>query len=251
MNKKSFGKYLARRILASIVVLFLVTIIIFAAVRMCPGDPVANKIGPYGDYSEENIARVRAELGLDKSYVEQYMIWLGNCLKADLGVSLRNGAPITEVVMQKLQVSLELIIVSLIIALAIAIPLGVISGINQGSAFDKFASTFSTSFLAMPSFCVGLFLIAFFSVKLGCLPSNGYVPFRENPVKNIQHLIMPASTLGIFVSANTIGYALSTPVMNWVFEIFGTYRPVFGVCGIVMGVVTICFQHVITTLDKK
>ena len=209
MNKKSFGKYLARRILASIVVLFLVTIIIFAAVRMCPGDPVANKIGPYGDYSEENIARVRAELGLDKSYVEQYMIWLGNCLKADLGVSLRNGAPITEVVMQKLQVSLELIIVSLIIALAIAIPLGVISGINQGSAFDKFASTFSTSFLAMPSFCVGLFLIAFFSVKLGCLPSNGYVPFRENPVKNIQHLIMPVSTLGIFVSASIFKFIRS------------------------------------------
>ena len=125
MSKKSFGKYLIRRMFASIIVLFLVTIIVFAAVRMCPGDPVANKIGPYGDYSEENIARVTAELGLDKSYAEQYLIWLSDCLKGDLGVSLRNGARITEIVMQKLVVSIELIVVSILLALAIAIPLGI------------------------------------------------------------------------------------------------------------------------------
>lgn len=209
MNKKSFGKYLIKRVLASIVVLFMVTVIIFIAVRMCPGDPVANKIGPYGDYSEENIARVTAELGLDKSYTEQYLIWLGDCLKGDLGVSLRNGAKITEIVMQKLVVSLELIIVSILLALAIAIPLGIIAGIHQGSAFDKFATTFSTSFLAMPSFCTGLFLIAFLSVRLGWLPSNGYVPFFENPGKNIQYLIMPSLTLGLFVSASIFTFIRS------------------------------------------
>lgn len=209
MNKKSFGKYLIKRVLASIVVLFMVTVIIFIAVRMCPGDPVANKIGPYGDYSEENIARVTAELGLDKSYTEQYLIWLGDCLKGDLGVSLRNGAKITEIVMQKLVVSLELIIVSILLALAIAIPLGIIAGIHRGSAFDKFATTFSTSFLAMPSFCTGLFLIAFLSVRLGWLPSNGYVPFFENPGKNIQYLIMPSLTLGLFVSASIFTFIRS------------------------------------------
>lgn len=202
MSKKSFGKYLIKRVLISVAVLFMVTIIIFVAVRMCPGDPVANKIGPYGDYSEENVARVTAELGLDKSYIEQYLFWLGDCLKGDLGVSLRNGAKITEIVMQKLVVSLELIVVSLLLALVVAIPLGIISGIHQGSLFDKFATTFSTSFLAMPSFCTGLFLIAFLSVRLGWLPSNGYIPFLENPVKNIQYLIMPALTLGLFVSAS-------------------------------------------------
>lgn len=188
--------------MASVLVLLLVTIIIFAAVRMCPGDPALNKIGPYGDASEANIARVRAELGLDKSYPEQYLIWLGDCLKGDLGVSLRNGAPITEIVMQKLQVSLELIVAAILLSLLIAIPLGVIAGIRQNSTIDKIATTLSTSFLAMPSFCVGLILIAVFSVRLGWLPSNGYVPFFENPVKNLKLLIMPTLTLGLFVSAS-------------------------------------------------
>lgn len=206
MNKKSFGKYFIRRVLSSVIVLFLVSVIVFVAVRACPGDPVANKIGPYGDYSPENIARVEAELGLDKSYTEQYLIWITNCLKGDLGVSLRNGAPITEIVMDKLVVSLELIIVAVLIALIIAIPLGVISGIRQGSLFDKLATAFSTSFLAMPSFCVGLLLIVLFSVELNLLPSNGYVPFRDNPVKNLQCLIMPALTLGIFVSASVFKF---------------------------------------------
>jgi len=206
LNKKSFFTYLVRRVLASIVVLFLVTIIIFVAVRMCPGDPVANKIGPYGDYSEENVARVTAELGLDKSYIEQYLIWLRNCLHGDLGVSLRNGAQITEIVMQKLAVSMELIVVSIVLALLIAIPLGILAGIHEGSMFDRFATTFTTSFLAIPSFCTGLFLIAFFSVRLGWLPSNGYVPFSENPIRNIQYLIMPAITLGLFVSASIFSF---------------------------------------------
>lgn len=202
MNKSSFGRYFIRRILSSMIVLFLVSIIVFVAVRACPGDPVANKIGPYGDYSPENIARVEAELGLDKSYLEQYLIWVTNCMKGDLGVSLRNGAPITEIVMGKLVVSLELIIVSLLVALLISIPLGIVSGIHPGSRFDRFATVFSTSFLAMPSFCIGLFLIVLFSVEWNILPSNGYIPFSEAPVKNIQCLIMPALTLGMFVSAS-------------------------------------------------
>lgn len=206
MNKKSFWKYMIKRLISSVVVLFLVSIIVFVAVRACPGDPVANKIGPYGDYSPENIARVEKELGLDKSYVEQYLIWITNCLKGDMGLSLRNGAPITEIVMDKLVVSLELIVVSVLIALIIAIPLGIISGIKQGSAFDKFATMFSTSFLAMPSFCVGLLMIVLFSVELGILPSNGYVPFTVDPARNLQCLVMPALTLGLFVSASVFKF---------------------------------------------
>ena len=206
MNKKSFGKYAVKRILSSVIVLFLASVIVFVAVRACPGDPVANRIGPYGDYSPENVARIEAELGLDKSYPEQYLIWITNCLRGDLGVSLRNGMPITGIVMDKLVVSLELIVASVLVSLIIAIPMGVLSGIRQGSAFDKVATVLSTSFLAMPGFCVGLMLIVLFSVKWNILPSNGYVPFLENPVKNLQYLIMPALTLGIFVSASVFKF---------------------------------------------
>lgn len=209
MKKTSFASFLIRRIFTSVIVLFLASVIVFVAVRACPGDPVASKIGPHGDYSPENVARIEAELGLDKSYVEQYIIWITNCLKGDLGVSLRNGAPIIEVIVPKLMISLELIVASIVIALMIAIPLGILAGIRPGSVFDKVASAFSTSFLAMPSFCVGLVLIAVFSVELGILPSNGHVDFFTDPGKNLQYLVMPAITLGLFVSASVFTFIRS------------------------------------------
>lgn len=202
MKNKSITQYMFKRIISSVFVLLLVTVIVFTTVRLCPGDPVKNKIGPHGDYSDENVARISAELGLDRPIIVQYLTWLKECLQGNLGLSLRNGAPVTGIVFEKLKVSMELIVVAIIIALLIAVPTGVIAGIRHGSIFDKLATLFSTSFLAMPSFCVGLFLIATLSVKLGWLPSNGYIPFFDDPLGNIKYLIMPAVTLGLFVSAS-------------------------------------------------
>lgn len=201
MRFTSTLKYICRRLLMSIAVLFIVTVMIFVIVRLSPGDPVQGRIGPYGDYSEENIALVKAELGLDKPLVVQYGIWLKDCLKGNLGVSLRNGMPITDIVMEKLCISIELIVVAIVFAIIIAIPLGIISGIKSGSAIDQVASVFSTGFLAMPSFCTGLLLIVVLSVKLNILPANGYVPFSENPTMNVTFLIMPALTLGLYLIA--------------------------------------------------
>ena len=201
MRLASIIKYIVQRLFMSVAVLFAVTVMIFLIVRLSPGDPVQSRIGPYGDYSEENIARIEAELGLDKPLPVQYLIWLKDCLHGDLGVSLRNGASITEQVMQKLGISLELIVVSVIFAALIAIPLGIITGIRSGSVIDQIVSIFSTSFLAMPSFCTGLLLIVVFAVKLKILPANGYVPFSENPLLNLKYLIMPALTLGLYLVA--------------------------------------------------
>lgn len=201
MRLASTLKYIGKRLLMSIAVLFIVTVMIFVIVRLSPGDPVQSRIGPYGDYSPENVARIEKELGLDKPYIVQYGIWLGDCLQGDLGVSLRNGASVTEIVFDKLAVSLELIIVAVALAALIGIPLGIMSGIRAGSPLDQAASVFSTGFLAMPSFCTGLLLIIIFSVKLRILPANGYVDFFQNPAKNIQHLILPALTLGLYLIA--------------------------------------------------
>ncbi len=201
MRWKSTLKYICRRLLMSVAVLFIVTVMIFVIVRLSPGDPVKNHIGPYGDYSPENVARVEKELGLDKPLVVQYGIWVGNCLKGDLGVSLQNGVPLTDIIMDKLAVSIELILVAILLAVAIGIPLGIMSGIKSGSALDQTASVFSTGFLAMPSFCTGLLLIILFSVKLNWLPSNGYIPFAENPKENMRFLVLPAITLGLYLIA--------------------------------------------------
>lgn len=185
----------------AIFVLFLVSIIIFVSVRLTPGDPVKDKIGPYGDMSPENYERVKAELGMDRSQFVQYIIWMKNCIKLDFGVSLRSGTAITPIIMQKLPVSFELILVSLIFALLISIPLGMLAAIKRGKLADQIISVFSTSFLAMPAFCIGLLMIILFSVKLHWLPSGGYTDLFTDPLKNLQQLIMPALTLGLFESA--------------------------------------------------
>ncbi len=209
MRWTSIMKYVCRRLVMSLVVLFIVTVMIFVIVRLSPGNPVQSRIGPYGDYSPENVARIEAELGLDKPYVVQYGIWLKDCLRGDLGVSLRNGVSITEIVFDKLAVSLELIIVSVVIAALIAIPLGIIAGIRAGSAIDQILSVFSTSFVAMPSFCTGLLLIIVFAVKLKILPANGYVPFSQDPAGNIQFLMLPAITLALYLIAVLVRFVRS------------------------------------------
>ena len=193
--------YLAKRLLMAVFVLLIISIMLFTAVRLAPGDPVMNKIGPYGDSSPENYQRVSAELGLDKSLVAQYLVWLRNCLQLDFGVSLRNGVSITETVFQKLPVSFELILAALILALIISIPLGMIAAIHKGGIADQIISFFTTSFLAIPAFCTGLLMIVVFSVNLKWFPSNGYTPFMEDQIKNLRQLAMPSITLALFETA--------------------------------------------------
>ena len=212
MQQSSIPKYLLKRLLMAIFVLLLVTIIVFGAVRLAPGDPVQAKIGPYGDYSEENIARVRAELRLDKPVVVQYLIWLRDGLRFDFGVSLRNGAPVGQLIMQKIPVSLELIVLSMLIAILISIPLGVFSAIKKGTVFDQIVSVTSTGFLAIPSFSLGLLLMIVFAVQLKWLPPNGYVAFRDNPLMNLRYILMPAITLAMLEQASLTRYIRSETI---------------------------------------
>ncbi len=193
--------YLGKRLLMAVFVLLIISVMVFVTVRLAPGDPVMNKIGPYGDSSPENYQRVAAELGLDKSYATQYLLWLKNCIKLDFGVSLRNGASIADTVFEKLPVSFELIFTALLLALIVSIPLGMIAAIHKGGIIDQIISVFTTSFLAIPAFCTGLLMIIIFAVHLKWFPSNGYTPFVEDHVKNLQQLAMPAITLALFETA--------------------------------------------------
>ena len=136
MNKllhSSLLKYTLKRLAMAVLVLFLVSIIVFVAVRACPGDPVLMKIGPHGDASEENYNRVAAQLGLDKSYPQQYLIWLRGFVTGDFGVSLINGADIGSIILEKLPITLELLLISMLLAILLASVFGVTSAIYKGS----------------------------------------------------------------------------------------------------------------------
>lgn len=193
--------YLLKRLLMAVLVLLIVSFIIFVTVRLTPGDPVLNKIGPYGDTSPENYAKVSAEMGLDKPYVVQYLIWLRNCANLDFGVSLRSGIPIADTISEKLPISLELITVALLISIALAVPLGILAALKRGSIFDQIVGIFSTGFLAIPAFCIGLLMIIVFAVELKLLPPGGHVSFAEDPIGNLQYLALPALTLGLYEMA--------------------------------------------------
>ena len=205
----SLLKYTLKRLAMAVLVLFLVSVIVFVAVRACPGDPVLMKIGPHGDASEENYNRVAAQLGLDKSYPEQYFIWLRSFVSGDFGVSLTNGADIGSIIAEKLPITLEMLIVSMIFAVLLSIVFGVTSAIYKGSLYDQFIQLISTSFLAIPSFCFALIAILIFAVNLKVLPSMGYVPFAEDPVGHIKYLIMPATIMALMEQAALTRYIRS------------------------------------------
>ena len=121
MQRSSVLKYILKRLVMAIFVLFLVSVIIFIAIRLAPGDPVLNQLGPYGERTPEREAAVRAQLGLDKSYVEQYFIWIGNVFRGNFGVSLKNGRPVLDVIMEKVPASLELVVLALVVSLTLVV----------------------------------------------------------------------------------------------------------------------------------
>lgn len=207
--RSSLLKYIIKRLLLAILVLLLVSAIVFAAVRLCPGDPVATKIGAHGDFSEENYNRVASELGLDKPYVVQYAVWLRDCLAGDFGKSLINGVDIKTVIQEKMPATLELLVVSMVLAVVLAVVFGVTSAIRKGTWYDQVIRVISTGFLAIPGFCIGLIFIIIFAVKLRWLPSNGYVAFSANPWGNIKYLIMPALTMALMEQAALTRYIRS------------------------------------------
>lgn len=212
MQRSSVLKYTLKRLAMAIFVLFLVSVIIFVAIRLAPGDPVLNQLGPYGERTPEREAAIRAQLGLDKPELIQYFIWIKNIFMGNFGVSLKNGRPVMDIIMEKVPASLELIIVALTFSLMISIPLGLWAAIKRNSATDQIISFLSTSMLAIPSFCIGLILMLIFSVQLKILPAGGYVSFAENPVQNIKLMIMPALALGLFEMANFVRFIRSDTI---------------------------------------
>lgn len=195
-------KYILKRIVTALFVMLLVSVIVFVAIRLAPGDPVLNQIGPYGERTPEREAAIRAQLGLDKPEIVQYFFWIGNMLKGDFGVSVKSGKPALDYIMERVPASLELVGVAIVLALIISIPLGVLAGVKKGSAFDQGVSFVSSSLLAIPSFCIGLVMIYLFSVHLRILPASGYVSFAENPLLNLKLLIMPVTALGLMELAD-------------------------------------------------
>jgi peptide/nickel transport system permease protein len=192
-------EFLVRRAFISAITLFVASIIVFTGVRMIPGDPARVLAG--NDADDAGLAEIRAKYGLNDAIPIQYARWMGLALRGDLGESIRTRQSVASTVAQKLPITLELAGLAVLIALAIAIPTGVFAAVRRNTAWDVAASSMSLCGVSVPNFWLGIMLILFFSVRLGWLPASGFVPWWEDPVANLERMVMPALVLGTALAA--------------------------------------------------
>lgn len=199
-------RYLTQRTIALLPTLLGVSVLVFGAIRLVPGDAITTMLGTEaGMLTPDQRASLEAYFGLDKSVIEQYFSWMGNLLQGDLGFSVRQGRPVLDLIIERFPVTLELAIMSLVIALVIGLSIGVMSAVFHNSFVDLFGRLFALLGLAAPNFLIGTLLIYVLSVYFGILPNAGnYVEFTENPTKNLEQLIFPAITLGFAFSASVM-----------------------------------------------
>ena len=191
--------FVIRRLLAALPVLFLVSVMVFMMLHMLPGDPATVILGD--EATPEAIAALRTELGLDKPLLAQYLDWAGKVFHGDLGRSLLDRTPVTELIRQRLPATAELIAGSFLVALAIALPSSIIAAARPNQAADHIGTAVSFIGMSIPHFWLGMMFIMFFAAKLGWLPASGYVPFSADPAANMKAMIMPMVATGFRESA--------------------------------------------------
>ncbi len=202
--------YVIRRLLQSIVVIILVSMVIFASLHLLPGDPFLAKQGIQIGLTGEDIAKLRAAAGLDKPVYLQYVIWAGNALRGDFGVSYYDQVEVSSLIALRLPATLQLTVFAMTFALLIAIPLGIAAANRQNTIVDYIVTAIGTIGMSVPSFWLGIMLILVFSVQLGWLPAVGYVPFFDDPVTNLKHIVLPCVTLGLVLIAPTMRFLRSS-----------------------------------------
>lgn len=192
-------RYIFNRLWQSALTLVLASIVVFIGVRAIPGDPALAMAGEEAD--PEMVAATRERLGLDKSIVVQYLSFVGNLFRGDLGTSLRTGAPVTDLIGATLPVTLWLATYAIVIAVIVGVLAGVIAERFRGRWPEWIANIFAIIGLSVPNFWLGILAIMYLSVILGWFPASGYVPVLDNPITGLYYLTLPAIILGISLAA--------------------------------------------------
>ena len=203
-------EYIARRLASAIPSLVLVSVIIFSLVRLVPGDVVMARLAEGGYANDEQLAAMRAELGLDRGFAEQYLDWAGGVVRGDFGESLWNGEPVLPRIGSAMRVSIQIAFMAIVISVGIAIPLGVISAVRQDGFVDYGARLFAIIGLSMPDFWIATMLLLALTLWVGWLPEFAYFPLWEDPSRNLQALIFPALIVGYRLSATASRMTRST-----------------------------------------
>jgi peptide/nickel transport system permease protein len=175
----------------------ILTLFVFGIIFLIPGDPAESLLGQSA--SPEAIEAFRRKMNLDKPFFAQYLGWLSNLLRGDLGYSVRTFQPVWPAIVARLPVTLQLAFYSVIISLILGIPAGMLAAIRRNSGWDLGIQMVAMTGLSIPSFFLAILCILLFSLKLGILPAAGYVPFKEDPIRNLKAMLLPAFSLGFIM----------------------------------------------------
>lgn len=194
------SRFIFKRTVQGLLVVFLLSIISFAIINAAPGDPATALYGPMADrLTTEERARINKNYGADRPVTERYIKWMGGMLKGDLGISYFEGRKVTEILRERIPNTLILFINSIILILIFSLILGLKAGFNENSIWDKFVSGISVVFYSIPAFWLALIFIIIFSVYLGWLPSSGNKSISEDVgiFENLKYVIMPVAVMVI------------------------------------------------------
>ncbi|WP_286145612.1 ABC transporter permease [Mycobacterium sp. ENV421] len=199
--------FLLRRLLYSAVVMFGVLVVVFALVHLVPGDPVRIALGTR--YTPEAYQALRSASGLDRPLITQFFSYAGSALTGDLGVSFRNGEPVTATLLERLPATVSLALVGILIALLIAVPAGIYSALHRGRPGDGIIRVASQFGVSIPDFWMAILLIGLFASTLGWLPTSGYRPLLQDPGGWLRHIVLPGLTVGLVAGAIMTRYVRS------------------------------------------
>jgi peptide/nickel transport system permease protein len=198
-------RYVARRLVTSIALLILGSMLVFCLMRVIPGDPTITKLGgSIKEVDQATLDSIRAELGLDKSIPRQYVDWVGGIVHGDFGNSYFSQFSVTTLVTQRYGATLLLAFMAMLIGTLIAVPASVAGAIWPNRFLESVLSAFAAVGIAIPTFVIGIVLIIVLGVELELLPTQGYVSFQRDPIGSIRSTLLPAITLGIGVAAATM-----------------------------------------------
>jgi peptide/nickel transport system permease protein len=191
--------FLSRRLLQLLPTLFLVSVLIFGLQHLLPGDPALVMAGEESD--PEVVEQIRRKYRLDQPLPMQYLYWMGNVIQGDFGESMRIKQPVSQLIAEKLPVTLQLATMAMVFALLIGIPTGILSAVKRGTVWDGLANVVGLAGLSTPNFWLGIMMIFIFSVGLGWLPASGYVSPFDDLGQSLASTVMPAFVLGSGIAA--------------------------------------------------
>ncbi|WP_280490033.1 ABC transporter permease [Nocardia carnea] len=198
-----------RRVVVTTPMLFLiVTFAVFAMMSAAPGDPAIDLAGQ--NATDEDVARVRAELGLDRAFLVQYWNWISGVVTGDFGTSYSRRQPVAELIASRLEPTLSLAVVGIVFAVVLGVGAGVLATLRPGGMLDRAVGALAAAGIALPQFWVGMLLVMVFALTLRTMPATGYVPLSEGSAPWLAHILLPGAALAVMPAAELARHTRSS-----------------------------------------